>query len=58
MPAPERTLDAAILIDAMLRLTEGETVIDPTIVAGILGRKRRETERAGLNKRRTPVRRF
>jgi DNA-binding NarL/FixJ family response regulator len=37
----ERVFDVAILIDALRRLADGETVIDPTIVARLLGRKRR-----------------
>ena len=37
----ERVFDVAILVDALTRLTEGETVVDPTIVAQIVGRRRR-----------------
>jgi DNA-binding NarL/FixJ family response regulator len=37
----ERIFDIAILVDALRRIGDGETVIDPTIVARILGRKRR-----------------
>lgn len=36
----ERVFDVAILVDALLRLTDGETVIDPTIVSRLLGRRR------------------
>jgi DNA-binding NarL/FixJ family response regulator len=36
----ERVFDVAILVDALVRLTDGETVIDPTIVARLLGRRR------------------
>ena len=36
----ERVGDPAILVDALTRLTEGETVIDPTIVSRLLGRHR------------------
>jgi DNA-binding NarL/FixJ family response regulator len=36
----ERVSDAAVLVDALRRLTEGETVIDPTIVSRLLGRHR------------------
>jgi DNA-binding NarL/FixJ family response regulator len=36
----ERVSDGAILVDALRRLTEGETVIDPTIVSRLLGRYR------------------
>ena len=37
----ERIFDVAVLIDALRRLGDGETVIDPTIVARLLGRRRR-----------------
>jgi len=37
----ERVFDVANLIDALRRLADGETVIDPTIVARLLARKRR-----------------
>jgi DNA-binding NarL/FixJ family response regulator len=36
----ERVFDVANLIDALRRLADGETVIDPTIVARIFARKR------------------
>jgi DNA-binding NarL/FixJ family response regulator len=36
----ERVFDAAILVDALRRLTDGETVVDPTIVARLVGRRR------------------
>jgi DNA-binding NarL/FixJ family response regulator len=37
----ERVFDAAILLDALRRLADGESVIDPTIVARLVGRRRR-----------------
>ena len=37
----ERVFDVAVMIDALRRLADGETVIDPTIVARLLGRRRR-----------------
>ena len=37
----ERVFDVAILVDALRRIGDGETVIDPTIVAQLLGRRRR-----------------
>jgi DNA-binding NarL/FixJ family response regulator len=37
----ERVADVAILVDALRRLLEGETVVDPTIVARLVGRRRR-----------------
>jgi DNA-binding NarL/FixJ family response regulator len=36
----ERVSDVAVLVDALHRVTEGECVIDPTIVARILSRRR------------------
>jgi DNA-binding NarL/FixJ family response regulator len=36
----ERVSDPVILVDALTRLTEGETVIDPTIVSRLLSRPR------------------
>ena len=37
----ERIFDVANLIDALRRLADGETVVDPTIVARLFARKRR-----------------
>ena len=37
----ERVFDVAILIDGLRRLADGETVIDPTIVARLMRRRRR-----------------
>jgi DNA-binding NarL/FixJ family response regulator len=37
----ERVFDVANLIDALRRLADGETVVDPTIVARLFARKRR-----------------
>ena len=37
----ERVFDVAILVDALRRIADGETVIDPTIVSRLLGRRRR-----------------
>jgi DNA-binding NarL/FixJ family response regulator len=51
----ERIFDAAILVDALRRLTEGETVIDPTIVARMLGRKRRDDPMSRLSEREREV---
>ena len=36
----ERVSDAAVLVDTLRRLSDGETVIDPTIVSRLLGRHR------------------
>jgi DNA-binding NarL/FixJ family response regulator len=38
----ERVFDVAILVDALRRIGDGETVIDPTIVSRLVGRERRE----------------
>jgi DNA-binding NarL/FixJ family response regulator len=38
----ERVFDVAILIDALRRIVDDETVIDPTIVARLVGRRRRD----------------
>src|SRR5260370_20492390 len=37
----DRVFDGANLIDALRRLADGETVVDPTIVARLFARKRR-----------------
>jgi serine/threonine-protein kinase len=36
----ERIFDVAILVDALRRIAEGETVIDPTIVSRLVSRRR------------------
>jgi DNA-binding NarL/FixJ family response regulator len=36
----ERVFDVAVLIDALTRIVDGETVIDPTVVSRLLARKR------------------
>ena len=38
----ERVFDVAVLVDALRRIADGETVVDPTIVARLVGRRRRE----------------
>ena len=40
-PLKERVFDVAILIDALQRIADGETVVDPTIVAQLFGRRRK-----------------
>jgi DNA-binding NarL/FixJ family response regulator len=37
----ERVFDVALLVDALRRLGDGESVIDPTIVSRLVGRRRR-----------------
>jgi DNA-binding NarL/FixJ family response regulator len=51
----ERVFDVAILVDALRRIGDGETVIDPTIVARLLGRRRREDPMAELTEREREV---
>ena len=51
----ERIFDVAILIDALRRLGDGETVVDPTIVARLVGRRRREDPLAELTEREREV---
>jgi serine/threonine-protein kinase len=36
----ERVSDLAVLLDALRRIDEGECVLDPTIVARLIGRRR------------------
>jgi DNA-binding NarL/FixJ family response regulator len=38
----ERVFDVALLVDALRRLGDGETVVDPTIVSRLVGRRRRQ----------------
>jgi DNA-binding NarL/FixJ family response regulator len=38
----ERVFDVALLVDALRRLGDGESVIDPTIVSRLVGRRRRD----------------
>ena len=47
----ERVFDVAILVDALRRIADGETVIDPTIVSRLVGRQRREDPLAELTDR-------
>jgi|SRR5690242_15312423 len=47
----ERVFDIATVVDALQRITDGETVIDPAIVARLLGRRRRTDPLAALTDR-------
>jgi DNA-binding NarL/FixJ family response regulator len=38
----QRVFDVAVLVDALRRISDGETVVDPTIVARLVGRQRRQ----------------
>jgi DNA-binding NarL/FixJ family response regulator len=51
----DRVMDGAIIVDALRRVAEGETVIDPTIVARLLGRRRRDDPLATLTEREREV---
>jgi DNA-binding NarL/FixJ family response regulator len=51
----DRVFDVAILVDALRRLGEGETVVDPTIVAQLVGRRRRHDPLAELSEREREV---
>jgi DNA-binding NarL/FixJ family response regulator len=51
----ERVADAASLVDALRRVIDGETVVDPTIVARLLGRQRRRDPLADLTPRERAV---
>lgn len=51
----ERVSDPVILVDALNRLTEGETVIDPTIVSRLFARRREHDPVAELSEREREV---
>ncbi len=51
----ERISDAAVLVDAVHRLTDGESVIDPTIVRTLMRRQRDPGPLAGLSERELQV---
>ena len=51
----QRVFDVAILVDALRRIDEGESVIDPTIVSRLLGRERREDPLEELTEREREV---
>jgi DNA-binding NarL/FixJ family response regulator len=51
----ERVFDVAILVDALRRIGDGETVVDPTIVTRLVGRRRREDPLEALTAREKEV---
>ena len=51
----DRVLDGAVLVDALRRLCEDETVVDPTIVSRLLRRPRRTDPLAALSDREREV---
>jgi DNA-binding NarL/FixJ family response regulator len=50
-----RVSDFATVVDAVNRIADGETVIDPTIVARLVGRRRRDDPVEGLSEREREV---
>jgi DNA-binding NarL/FixJ family response regulator len=51
----ERVFEAAVLVDALRRIDEGETVVDPTIVSRLFGRRRVADPLASLTAREREV---
>ncbi len=51
----DRVFDGAVLVDALNRIVEGETVVDPTIVTRLLGRRRPEDPLDALSPREREV---
>ena len=51
----DRVLDGAVLIDAVQRIADGETVVDPAIVSRLLGRRRKADPLERLSRRATEV---
>ena len=51
----ERVFSGEVLLDALQRLVEGETVVDPTIVSMLFGRRRRTDPLAVLSNREREV---
>jgi DNA-binding NarL/FixJ family response regulator len=51
----ERVLDESILIDALARIHAGETVVDPEVVAQLLGRRRTRDPLESLTPREREV---
>jgi len=51
----DRVFDVAVLVDALRRLTEGECVVDPTIVARLFAKPRADDPLAALSSRERDV---
>ena len=51
----QRIFDVAVLVDALRRIGDGETVVDPTIVSRLVGRQRRQDPLADLTPREREV---
>jgi DNA-binding NarL/FixJ family response regulator len=51
----ERVFDIATVVDALRRITDGETVVDPTIVARLVSRRRPDDPLSRLSEREREV---
>ncbi len=51
----QRVFDVAVLVDALRRIGDGETVVDPTIVSRLVGRRRRQDPLGELTAREREV---
>jgi DNA-binding NarL/FixJ family response regulator len=51
----ERVFDVVVLIDALRRLQDGESVVDPSIVSRLMGRQRRDDPVALLSEREREI---
>jgi DNA-binding NarL/FixJ family response regulator len=51
----QRVFDVAVLVDALRRIGDGESVVDPTIVSRLVGRQRRHDPLAELTAREREV---
>jgi DNA-binding NarL/FixJ family response regulator len=51
----ERLFHGAVLVDAVMRIHDGETVVDPTIVSSLFDRRRRHDPLATLSEREREV---
>ncbi len=51
----QRVFDVAVLVDALRRIVDGETVVDPTIVSRLVGRQRRHDPLVELTPREREV---
>jgi DNA-binding NarL/FixJ family response regulator len=51
----DRIFAATVLVDAIRRVHEGESVVDPTIIASLVGRRRRQDPLAELSGREREV---
>ena len=51
----DRVFDIATVVDALRRIVDGETVIDPTIVSRLVGRRRRQDPLTMLSEREREV---